>query len=247
MCGLRRAVIAAFVFAASNTGAQIPDEFTNLDALPRDIGKGELISTMRGWTMGLGVRCNHCHVGPDNLVGMDFASDEKATKRAARQMFEMVRAINGQHLAGLPASAEGEQRGAVSCFTCHRGQAKPPRNLRELLGGTAAAEGVGQALAEYDTLREEHLGQGLYDFSAGTLAGLARQLAEAGRLEEAVRVAEKGVSEHPDDAMSWVGLAFLHFRAQNPDAAREAAKKALALDPELGAAKQILARLEDAG
>ena len=65
--------------------AQIPDEFSNLEVLPKDIGKRVLIERMRGFALGLGVRCAHCHVGnPDgSLDGMDFASDEKATRRSS--------------------------------------------------------------------------------------------------------------------------------------------------------------------
>ena len=87
--------------------AQIPDEFTNLELLDPEISKSDLIGTMRNWANGLGVRCNHCHVGPDNLQGMDFATDEKAAKRTARRMLVMSRGINGDLLADLPTVDEG--------------------------------------------------------------------------------------------------------------------------------------------
>ncbi|MCZ6726175.1 MAG: c-type cytochrome, partial [Acidobacteria bacterium] len=128
--------------AANPVMSQVPDEFTNLELLDREISRGELVATMRDWATGLGVRCNHCHVGPDNLVGMDFASDEKATKRTARRMLEMARSINGDLLANLPVVEEGQTHQAVSCYTCHRGLAKPPRNIVIELAGTAASEGI---------------------------------------------------------------------------------------------------------
>ena len=34
-----------------------PDSFTNLKVLPKTIGKQELVATMRGFALGLGVRC----------------------------------------------------------------------------------------------------------------------------------------------------------------------------------------------
>ena len=41
---------------------------------------------MRNFASGLGVRCDHCHVGgnPDTLEGFDFASDAKEAKQVAR-------------------------------------------------------------------------------------------------------------------------------------------------------------------
>ena len=80
------ATLAVATLTANPVAAQIPEEFTNLQLLPKDIEQRKLVRTMRDWAGGLGVRCNHCHVGPENLQGMDFASDEKRTKRAARKM-----------------------------------------------------------------------------------------------------------------------------------------------------------------
>jgi hypothetical protein len=79
--------------------AAAPPPFENLQVLPKDIPRQELIDTMKGFTRALGVRCNHCHVGEgDDLRTYDFPSDAKGEKRAARVMIEMVRAINGEHL-----------------------------------------------------------------------------------------------------------------------------------------------------
>ena len=51
----------------------------NLKVLPKDISSDELSTTMRGFAMGLGVRCETCHVGEPNtpLHTFDFASDER--------------------------------------------------------------------------------------------------------------------------------------------------------------------------
>src|SRR5688500_13932467 len=46
---------------------QIPTEFKNLQVLPKDISRADLVQTMRQVATDLGVRCTHCHVGPDNL------------------------------------------------------------------------------------------------------------------------------------------------------------------------------------
>ena len=49
----------ALLLGTAPGAAQIPDEFTNLKLLPKDIEKRQLIGTMRDWAGGLGVRCNH--------------------------------------------------------------------------------------------------------------------------------------------------------------------------------------------
>jgi hypothetical protein len=67
----RRGILAAGLLGpllgASVAIAQIPDKFTNLQVLPKDVAKRELVAAMRGIASDLGVRCAHCHVGPDNL------------------------------------------------------------------------------------------------------------------------------------------------------------------------------------
>lgn len=130
----RRTTIALFLSSifglfslALAVSAQIPDQFTNLKLLDREITKDRLVGTMRDWAQGIGQRCNYCHVGPDNLEGMDFASDEKPTKRTARKMLEMARVINRELLADLP-TAEGRRHMVVSCYVCHLGNKRPPRN-----------------------------------------------------------------------------------------------------------------------
>ncbi|HUR83498.1 MAG TPA: c-type cytochrome [Thermoanaerobaculia bacterium] len=109
-------------------------EFKNLQVLHKDIQKDQLLAAMRGFTRGLGVRCDHCHVqiATDPKPQFDFPNDEKETKRAAREMIRMVAQINGTWIprveaaagdAPPPAGAEPETH--VSCWTCHRGQEEP--------------------------------------------------------------------------------------------------------------------------
>lgn len=62
---------------------------------------------MRNVTIGLGVRCQFCHIGEEGqpLAQFDFASDQKRTKVIARQMMRMMQEVN-RRLDSLP------QRGA---------------------------------------------------------------------------------------------------------------------------------------
>lgn len=112
----------AFVSAGFRTPDQLPQKFTNLKILPKDITPLDLVSIMKQFCSDLNVRCEHCHVGEGNdLSKFDFASDARPTKTSARVMLKMVSAINGEHLKTLPQPATQP----VTCFTCHRGAAKP--------------------------------------------------------------------------------------------------------------------------
>jgi tetratricopeptide (TPR) repeat protein len=237
------AVLSAVGFATP-VAAQIPDEFTNLKLLDPEIEKPQLIETMRGWTMGLGVRCNHCHVGPDNLQEMDFASDEKATKRTARRMLEMSRAINGELLADLPIVDEGESHQVVSCYTCLRGQATPPRNLVDVLADVARESGPDAAIDEYRSLREEHEIAGRYDFREETLSLLSRRYAGAKDFDGALAVLDGAKEFFGDSPSVYSNEGMVKFGAQDPEGARESFEAALALDPEFEPVKRALAQLE---
>jgi hypothetical protein len=105
-----------------------PPTPTNLQVLDKSTAARDVIGVMKGFTQGLGVRCQHCLVvtgdDPNNLAAFDFASDEKPAKRTARTMMRMTAAINNEHLesVGTPPPA-GEAR--VTCYTCHRGDVRP--------------------------------------------------------------------------------------------------------------------------
>ena len=60
----------------------------------------------------LGVQCNYCHVQGQN------DSDDKETKKIAREMMKMVDKLNATFFDGKPR---------VSCASCHNGRAKPVR------------------------------------------------------------------------------------------------------------------------
>ena len=64
----------------------IPDKFINLQVLPKQIEKAELLAVMKGFCMTFKVRCSHCHVATDDLSSADFPSDEKPTKQSAREL-----------------------------------------------------------------------------------------------------------------------------------------------------------------
>jgi hypothetical protein len=102
----------------------------NLQVLPKDWTRQQVVQVMQGFNMALGVGCNYCHVemtgAPPNEKGVtpiDAAPDDKQTKKTARVMMRMVGSVNetlGSQL-GKPAA----EIVRVQCVTCHRGAAIP--------------------------------------------------------------------------------------------------------------------------
>ena len=79
----------------------------NLRILPADVN---IQQTMGAFRTALGVQCTYCHVQGD------FASDDNPKKNMARNMLRIAADIN----ATFP---DGKRH--VTCYTCHRGEAKP--------------------------------------------------------------------------------------------------------------------------
>ena len=109
---------------ATASFAQIPETYTNLKLLPKDIQKRQLMQHMRGFNKALGVKCYFCHKGEEGqpLSTFDFASNENKHKVVARTMMTMTREINTKHLKDL-GSKDNPAR--ISCNTCHQGQKHP--------------------------------------------------------------------------------------------------------------------------
>lgn len=116
--------------APNTANAKAPAQqrrFKNLQVLPKDIPREQLLATMRSFTRGLGVRCNHCHVVAQTTPKeeLDFPSDAKEEKRNARTMLQMTADLNRRWIPRVDpkAAAGGESR--VVCWTCHRGKPEP--------------------------------------------------------------------------------------------------------------------------
>jgi tetratricopeptide (TPR) repeat protein len=194
---LAAAFAAGLMVGALPARAQVPDEFTNLQFYAKDISKAELVENMRQFCFALGVRCTHCHVpredDPQRVA--DFASDDPVAKRKARAMLEMVRAINGTHLAELPERSEPTV--TVSCATCHGGVTVPIA-VEDRMARVRESDGMDAALAEYRELREQHLGRKAYDFGTRPLLNLAERLAAEDAPADAAAVLVLGAELHPD-------------------------------------------------
>lgn len=74
----------------------VPDTFTNLKLLPKDITKPKLVGMMRQFCITFSVRCSYCHTVSDDLTEGSFDSDEKDTKVKARVLLKSILEMNMQ-------------------------------------------------------------------------------------------------------------------------------------------------------
>src|SRR6195256_1846981 len=88
------------------------DVFKNVQVL-KGIPADEFMGTMSVFSAALGESCETCH---DGNGWASYALDTIPRKRTARRMVTMMAAINQANFGG---------RQVVTCFTCHRGSARP--------------------------------------------------------------------------------------------------------------------------
>lgn len=238
--------LLVIILCGGSSHAQIPDEYTNLKILDEKIQKPQLVGTMRDISQALGVRCVYCHVGGDTpgLSGVDFASDEKPTKQAAREMMRMTKDINENRVADLPT--DHTSRVEVRCVTCHRGQARPFL-IQERLDQAFAAGGLDSAKALYLDLRDKYYGSHTYDLSEGELLNYAMDLFQRGETEAAQSFMHLATELYPDSPAGWVQIGFVAFRQGNAEEARTNLQRALELDPDNRQAKRLIQQLDDNG
>jgi photosynthetic reaction center cytochrome c subunit len=118
---------------APQTAAQ---KYKNIQVL-KDIPADELIPSMQFITAALGVDCNFCHV--ENQGKLEFDKDDKKEKKTAREMMQMMFAVNKN-------SFEGERE--VTCNTCHRGSPHP-QAIPAIMAETPKPEPM-EAMHEHD-------------------------------------------------------------------------------------------------
>ena len=214
----------------------------NLEVLPQDISSRELGATMRRCAMGLGVRCETCHVGEAGqpLSTFDFASDEKTMKQKARLMLRMVDEINGKLVARLD-DVDPEQRVEVRCVTCHRGR-QQPKLIEDVLDEKLADEGADAAVAEYERLREKYYGSHSFDFSEMVLPMYSQGIAGGGRIDAAIVLTELNAGHYPDSYYTTFVLAELYAAAGRKDEAVVSFERAISLNP--GAADFLKQRIK---
>jgi tetratricopeptide (TPR) repeat protein len=246
LCRFRIASLAAtrvmlLSMAALAAGAQMPDKFTNLQYFPKTISRQELMGNMRGFSFSLGVRCQFCHAGKDGnkLEQMDFASDEKDTKKTARAMLRMVDAINQEYIAKMGRTAPIR----VECVTCHH-QLSIPKTMNALLAETIDKKDIQAAIALYRDLRKNGLGNGQYDFGETSLNILTESLLKQDKAKEAVAIMELNVEVNtPPSGWAYNLLAMSHVANKQVEKAKADYQKILELNPQDEWAKKQLEQL----
>lgn len=234
-------VVVAVTLMAGAADAQIPDKFTNLKVLPKDISKRELIDIMKSFTSALGTRCHHCHVGEPGqpLDKFDWASDDKEPKRVARVMMKMTHEINATFLP----ETEREDLTRVRCVTCHRGL-EDPETLDRILLAEVKKDGLPAAMARYRELRTQYYGVGAYDFGPETLNRVAEELAGEGKdVDGAIEVVKLNLEFNADDAFTHLSLGQLYATKGDKEAAIASIQKCLEIDPDNRWAKQLLEKV----
>ena len=108
------ALALSVVVCAGQTESSVPGKtaeqvYKNVQVL-KSTQADQLISAMQFISASLGVRCDHCH---DEHA---FDKDDKKPKQAARQMIQMVMALNQDSFQG---------KREVTCYSCHRGSLRP--------------------------------------------------------------------------------------------------------------------------
>jgi tetratricopeptide (TPR) repeat protein len=240
----RRLMPLGLLLFSIPAAGQVPDKFTNLQVLPKDISKQELQSTMRGFAFALNVRCNYCHAQKKEgeKLGLDYASDEKDTKHTARAMLQMVAAINRDYISKVPHSPQIQ----VQCVTCHHGL-EQPRTLNSVLAEAIDQEGIDAGIALYGELRKKYYGGAQYDFGETSLNQLSDSLLAQKKNIEALAIMELNfAANHPDSVWSFHMLATAHeANGRIPDAIADY-RKVLELHPDDDWARQQVETLSKA-
>jgi tetratricopeptide (TPR) repeat protein len=226
--------------AALPAGAQVPDKFTNLQYFPKTISRQDLLGNMRGFSFSLGVRCQFCHAGKDgNKLDLDFASDEKDTKKTARAMLRMVDAINQEYIAKMGRTSPVR----VECVTCHR-QLTIPKTMNALLAETIDKKDIQAAIVLYRDLKKNDLGSGQYDFGETSLNILTESLLKQNKAKEAVAIMELNVEVNtPPSGWAYNLLAVSHVANKEVEKAKADYQRILELNPQDEWAKKQLEQL----
>jgi tetratricopeptide (TPR) repeat protein len=241
---MRCTALLTLVLVSPIAAAGIFEDPDNLQVLPEDTEPQQLRATMRGFAMGLGVRCSFCHVGEEGepLSTYDFASDENDRKLVARQMLQMVAAINDDFLAEMDPATGGDV--GVTCVTCHRGQ-EAPLMIEHHLDEALADGGVVAATARYEELRAQYYGGFTFDFSEWSLLNYADTLLARGDTAAATALVETNLMHYPESEWTLMSMAQLMAISGDASAALERIEQVLAINPNNRQALEMRANLSD--
>jgi tetratricopeptide (TPR) repeat protein len=208
----------------------------NLQVLPKDTPRDQVLQTMQAFTQALGVQCTYCHV-------QDRASDEMRTKLVARQMMTFARDLNQKlpQVVNKPA----DQATRIGCATCHRG-VPIPKQLTDILADTEKEKGVDAAIAQYWDLRKQFYGRAAYDFGENSLLTVAQRVT-SDRPDAALKLLDINAQFFPGSSRTFAAMSQAHLKKNDKEQAIKDLEKAAALDPQNAGLKRQLDQLKAAG
>jgi hypothetical protein len=218
-----------------------PPPMSNLQIFPKDAPREQVLATMQAIAQSLGVACNYCHVQEGRGGRNDFASDEKAPKKAARGMMLLAREINSKLPEAVGKSADATTR--VGCATCHRG-VPIPKQIADIVTDAAATGGAQAGLAKYKEMRTQFYGGQSYDFSEGSLILIAQRANTAKKADDALAYLNANLEYFPKSARTYVTIAQVKNANGDKPGAIAALEKAVELDPNNAQAKAQLETLK---
>jgi hypothetical protein len=229
--------------AAAPAGGQRGGQpaMTNLQIIPKDMPREQVIATMQRFTQALGVQCNYCHVQEGRGGRNDFASDEKQPKKTAREMMKMTADLTSR-LPGIVGKPANETT-RVGCATCHRG-VPVPKLIGDIVTETAATGGASAALAKFKELREKYYGGQSYDFSEGSLIVIAQSVNAANKADDALAYLNANLEYYPKSARTYATIGQIKNAKGDKAGAMAALEKAVELDPNNAQAKAQLENLK---
>ncbi len=242
---LSAALAATPLVLQAQTPAEEPPK--NLQVLPKDMPREQVIQIMRRFAGALGVRCDACHAQASGAAAangpprMDFSSDEKENKKVARAMLRMVIDINGKYIPETGRTLTDRTR--VTCETCHHGASKPRTLSAELLNA-ADAKGIDSAVVRYRELRDKNYGRAVFDFGEPSLVGVAEELSRAKKVDDAQKILALNLEFYPKSVMTITAIAQNQAAKGDTAAAIATVNKALEGDPNNPMLKRMLSGLK---
>jgi hypothetical protein len=218
-----------------------PPAPSNLQVLPKDTQREQLLQVMQQFTSSLGVQCNYCHVQEGRGGRNDMASDEKPTKKTARQMMVFARELNEKLPAVVGKSAAETTR--VGCATCHRG-VPIPKQITDLMTEAAASGGAPAGVAKFKELREKFYGTASYDFGETPLITMAQRSNAAGKYDDGLAYLQANLEYFPKSARTYSAIAQMKNAKGDKAGAIAALEKAVELDPNNAQLKNQLQQLK---
>ena len=214
---------------------------TNLQILPKDSSRDQVLQVMQQFTASLGVQCSYCHVQEGRGGRNDMASDEKPPKKTARQMMVFARELN-EKLPAVVGKSAGETT-RVGCATCHRG-VPIPKQITDLMTEAAAGGGASAGIAKFKELREKFYGGQSYDFGETPMFTMAQRANTANKYDDALAYLQTNLEYFPKSVRTYAAIAQMKNARGDKAGAIQALEKAIELDPNNAQLKNQLQQLK---